>query len=85
MACLKVVVVGSRLIGKSSLVTAYCEDVLLEGTQTKETFEVTREYDNTEIKVTVWDTSGTFCRPIAYNGADAFILCFDLSNKYSLK
>ena len=80
MATLKIVVVGNRLIGKTTLITAYCEDRLFESKSPTETFEFNQEHDGIEIHVTVWDTSGDFCRPIAYNGADAFILCFDLSN-----
>ena len=47
------------------------------------------EIDGDEVDLTIWDTAGhdeySDLRPISYNGADAFVICFSLSDKVTLE
>ncbi|XP_059142032.1 ras-related C3 botulinum toxin substrate 1-like [Physella acuta] len=89
MLNIKCVVVGDGAVGKTSMLTSFCEGSFPED-------YVPTVFDNTTIDMTVdekevslglWDTAGQEdydrLRPLSYPGADCFILCFSLCNKAS--
>ena len=78
------VVVGDGAVGKTCLVTAYGQNKFLEDhiPTVAANYEGKCEYDNQEVNLKIWDTSGQDeyknMRPVAYNDADVFIICFSL-------
>ena len=87
----KIVVVGDGAVGKTSLITAYGENTFPTDyiPTVSDTFTGPCTYNGEEITLRIWDTSGQQefenIRPIAYNGADAFVVCFSLVDKDSLE
>ena len=85
----KIVVVGDGAVGKTSLITAYGENRFPEDyvPTVSDTFTGPCTYDGEEMTLRIWDTSGQQefgnIRPIAYNGADAFVVCCSLVDKDS--
>merc|ERR1719469_616438 len=87
----KAVVVGEGAVGKTCLITAYGENRFPDDyiPTVSDTYGGSVEYDNKEVKLAIWDTSGQAeyanVRPLSYNGANVFIICFSLADKLSLK
>ena len=54
-----------------------------------DTWKGTKQYKGEEVSLTVFDTAGHDdlgrIRPIAYNGADAFIICYAVNDRNSFK
>ena len=54
-----------------------------------DTYHVIRTYKNAEVKVQIWDTSGSDdheqTRAIAYADTDCFLICFSLVDKISFR
>ena len=46
------------------------------------------DVEGQEVEMTIWDTAGqedyADVRPISYNGANVFVICFNLTDKVSL-
>ena len=86
----KVVVVGDGAVGKTCLITAYGENRFpSEYVPTvSDTYEGPCEYEGNEVALKIWDTAGQdefkAVRPVAYNDADCFVVCFSLDNKDTL-
>ena len=85
---LKILLIGSSGVGKSSILSSYVEQSFDE--QTIQTIGVdfkliTREYRNQKFKLQIWDTAGhERFRTITnsyYRGTDAVILVFDLTRE----
>ena len=91
MTSVKVVVVGDGAVGKTCLITAYCEDRFPTDyiPTVSDTYEGPTEYEGKEVALKIWDTAGQHefkaVRPVAYNDADCFVVCFDLSKKETLE
>ena len=83
-------VVGDGKVGKTSLITAYGEDRFPEEyiPTVADNYKGKVEVENDEIDLTIWDTAGqdefSDLRPLSYNNADVFVICFSLSDKESL-
>ena len=73
------------------MITAYGENRFPDDyiPTVSDTYGGSVEYDNKEVKLAIWDTSGQAeyanVRPLSYNGANVFIICFSLADKLSLK
>jgi len=54
-----------------------------------DTWQGTKQYKNKEINLTIFDTAGHEdlgrIRPIAFNGADAFLVCYAINDRNSFK
>ena len=87
----KVVVVGDGAVGKTCLITAYGENRFPSDyiPTVSDTYEGPCEYEGAEVALKIWDTAGqaefAAVRPVAYNDADCFIVCFSLSDSNSLR
>ena len=88
----KIVVVGDGAVGKTCLITTFGENRFPSEYEptVNDTYEVKINYEEVgEVTLKLWDTAGQdefkSVRPIAYNGANAFIVCFDLSAKHTLQ
>lgn len=87
----KIIVVGDSGVGKSSIVTAYCDNICpLAHAPTIGVEYRTKiiKLRGKRIKITIWDTAGLErFRPITssyYKGANAVLVVFDVTNPYSL-
>ena len=87
----KIVVVGDGAVGKTGLITTFGENRFPNEYEptVNDTYEVKINYEDCgEVTLKLWDTAGQdefkSVRPIAYNGANAFVVCFDLSQKDTL-
>ena len=88
----KIVVVGDGAVGKTALITTFGENRFPSEYEptVNDTYEVKINYEEEgEVTLKLWDTAGQdefkSVRPIAYNGANAFIVCFDLASKDTLE
>ncbi|KFM58299.1 Rho-related GTP-binding protein RhoE, partial [Stegodyphus mimosarum] len=89
MEC-KVVLVGDSKCGKSALVHRFANDNFLR-VYTPTDFErctVDHIVGDYQVRLTLWDTSGASAydtvRPLSYQDARAFLLCFDVTSQVSL-
>ena len=87
----KIVVVGDGAVGKTCLITTFGENRFPSEYEptVNDTYEVKiNDSDKGEVTLKLWDTAGQdefkSVRPIAYNGANAFVVCFDLSSRDTL-
>ena len=85
---LKILLIGSAGVGKSSILNSYVENDFMEDTIQTIGVDfklVVREYLNRKFKLQIWDTAGhERFRTITnayYRGADAVILVFDLNRE----
>lgn len=83
----KVVIVGSQGVGKTSLVTRYetkCFNKATSSTIGASFSNVEILVDDTKVKMQVWDTAGQerfrSMAPMYYRGANAAVLVYDLTN-----
>ena len=82
----KIVVVGDAFVGKTCLVTAYGTNKFPEGyaPTVADNYEGQVEVDGKLVNLTIWDTAGqnefSDLRPLAYNCADVFVICFTLTD-----
>jgi len=87
----KAVVVGDGAVGKTCLITAYGENRFPSDyvPTVSDTYGGKVEYGEAEIELSIWDTAGqpeyANVRPLSYNGANVFVICFNLGDKTSLK
>lgn len=88
---MKIVFVGDTAVGKTSVIMTWTQEVfpsLYEPT-VFDTYNGTKNYKGSEIKLQIWDTAGHDdlgrLRPIAYSNTDCFIICFSLMHKNSLE
>ena len=87
----KTVVVGDGAVGKTSLITAYGENRFPQDyiPTVSDTYGGPVEYNGKEMTLNIWDTAGqdeyANVRPLSYNGANVFVICFSLADKASLK
>ena len=87
----KVVVVGDGAVGKTCLITAYGTSNFPDEyvPTVSDTYEGPCTYEGTEVDLKIWDTAGQHefaaVRPVAYNDAHCFVVCFDLSKKDTLE
>ena len=87
---IKVVVVGDRAVGKTSLIMAYGENRFSYDyiPRVSETYEGPYDYEGREVTLKIVDAYlETFAaiHPVSYNNADCFLVCFSLSDKDTLK
>ena len=84
---IKVVVVGEGAVGKTCMVMTYGKDEFPStySPTVVDTYETVTKIDNKEVNLEIWDTAGQAdlgrVRPIAYQGANCFLVCFDSANK----
>ena len=87
----RVVVVGDGAVGKTCLVHAYGGNEFIEEyvPTVAANYDGVCEFDDQEINLHIWDTCGQDefqnVRPMAYNNADCFVICFNLTDPESLK
>lgn len=87
---IKVVLVGDTQSGKTSLVQRFVSDTFIEAyTPTGfEKYGYTCTVADYRVNFSVWDTSGTTAydtvRPLAYQDAKLFMLCFNVAEPESL-
>ncbi|XP_068617801.1 rho-related GTP-binding protein RhoE-like isoform X1 [Battus philenor] len=87
---IKVVLVGDSQCGKTSLVQRFVSDTFIEAyTPTGfEKYGYTCTVADYRVSFSVWDTSGTSAydtvRPLAYQDAKIFMLCFNIAEPESL-
>lgn len=90
----KLVVLGSQGVGKTSLVHRYCKNTFIPPSKAQSTvgasFLTTRVHDSesgTTIRLQIWDTAGQerfrSISRLYYRGANAAILCYDVTSKKS--
>jgi Ras-related protein Rab-1A len=89
---LKILIIGSSGVGKSSILNSYVENDFKENTIQTIGVDfklIIRDYLNKKIKLQIWDTAGhERFRTITnsyYRGTDAVILVFDLSRENTFK
>ena len=89
---LKILLLGNGSVGKTSLINRYLKNVYNPVYLTTIGIDQSIKYlviNNKHIKLSIWDTAGQEqFRTIAksfYNKTDAVMLCFDLTEKESLK
>jgi small GTP-binding protein len=89
---LKVVVLGSAYVGKTSIINRYCNGVFSE--ETRSTigagfFTHTLTVSSTEVTVMLWDTAGEerfrSVAPSLLRGANGLVLAFDLTTRQTFK
>ncbi len=88
----KIIIAGSKNVGKSSLIARFCDDVFYE--KTKETIGVSFERkkieikDNLIIETTIWDFGGEekyrILFPSYIKGASAALILYDTTRKQTL-
>jgi small GTP-binding protein len=85
---LKIVVLGAAFVGKTSIITRYCNNQFKETTEATVGagfFTHTIEMNETEVTTMLWDTAGEerfkSVAPSFLRGANGLILAFDLSQK----
>ena len=78
-------------MGKTSVIMTWSQETfpdLYEPT-VFDTYYGTKTFKGADINLSIWDTAGHDdlgrLRPIAYNGVDCFLVCFDLVDRTSLK
>lgn len=92
----KLVVLGSQNVGKTSLVHRYIKNQFIPPEKVRSTvgasFYTTRVHDpesGANIRLQVWDTAGQerfrAISRLYYRGANAAILCYDVTNKESFE
>jgi len=89
----KIVIAGAKNVGKSSLITRYCDNIFNE--KTKETIGVAFKRkevnvnDNLNVELNIWDFAGEekyrILFPAYINGASAALLLYDTTDKKSLE
>ena len=88
---IKVVVVGDGAVGKTCLVDAYGNNGFPNQyvPTVAKNYENNVEYDGQNYTLDIWDTGGQeefrSVRPVSYNGADVFIVCFAVNERNSLE
>jgi small GTP-binding protein len=89
---LKVVVLGSAYVGKTSIINRYCNGFFSEDTRSTigaGFFTHTLSVNTTEVTVMLWDTAGEerfrSVAPSLLRGANGLVLAFDTSSASSFK
>jgi small GTP-binding protein len=82
----KIIVLGSAFVGKTSIITRYCENSFSEGqspTIGAGFFTRTEIFPDLEVSALVWDTAGSerfkSITPSLIRGSNGLVLVFDLS------
>ncbi|XP_054163536.1 ras-like GTP-binding protein rhoA [Oppia nitens] len=89
--CIKIVVVGDMRSGKTSLIHRFINDKYPEMYIPTgfEKYTVGFEVGGHHFSSTIWDTSGALAydtvRPLSYQNADVFLICFHLGDWHSLQ
>jgi small GTP-binding protein len=85
---LKIVVLGSAYVGKTSIINRYCNSTFTQSTLSTVGagfFTHSMFIDNTDITIMLWDTAGEerfrSVTPALLRGAHGMVLAFDLSEK----
>jgi len=85
-----VVVVGDERCGKSTLIDRFIWNEVSSSYKPTsfDKFSVKKIVNNEEVSFTIWDTSGAQAydsvRPLSYNEADIFMLCFSVADPCTL-
>jgi small GTP-binding protein len=91
----KIVVAGDKDVGKSSLISRFCDNIFKEDMKAtigvdfkRKVIDLKGEFKNFSIEVNIWDFGGEekyrALFPSYANGAAAAIILFDTTNKKSL-
>lgn len=88
----KVILIGSASVGKTSLLSRFCDDVFTDSYQSTIGIDFrikTIKIDQMTIKIQIWDTAGQErYQSIAtthYKGADGVFCIFDVTNRESFE
>ena len=90
----KVVMLGDSGVGKSCLVSRFIRNEFSEFEEPTigaayQVKELTRENDQTSVKLEIWDTAGQeryrSLTPMYYRGAKVALICFDITSEESFK
>ena len=88
---MKLVFVGDTFVGKSSIILTWTQEKFpsLHEPTVLDSWSGTKQYKGSEVNLTIFDTAGHDdlgrIRPIAYNGADCFIVCYAVNDRNSFK
>lgn len=89
---LKIVVLGSAFVGKTSIINRYCNATFIEDTLSTigaGFFTRTMNIDGTEVTIMLWDTAGEerfrSVAPSLLRGANGLVLVYDLTQPNSFK
>ena len=88
---MKLVFVGDTFVGKSSIILTWTQEKFpaLHEPTVLDSWTGTKQYKGSEVVLTIFDTAGHDdlgrIRPIAYNGADCFIVCYAINDRNSFK
>ena len=88
---MKIVFVGDTFVGKSSVILTWTQEKFpsIHEPTVLDTWAGVRQYKGNEVQLTIFDTAGHEdlgrIRPIAYNGADCFIVCYAVNDRNSFK
>ena len=86
----RVVVVGDGAVGKTSLIHSYGGNEFTDKyvPTVAANYDGICEFDDEEVNLHIWDTCGQDefknVRPMAYNKADCFVICFNLADRETL-
>lgn len=89
MATLKIVLVGSEAVGKTSLLIRFHQNTFpsLYVPTVFDSYWKEVSVDGNEYGLLLWDNSGnndyTRLRPLSYPQTDVFLVCFDINNRES--
>lgn len=89
MATLKIVLVGSEAVGKTSLLIRFHQNTFpdLYVPTVFDSYWKEVLVDGNEYGLLLWDNSGnedyTRLRPLSYPQTDVFLVCFDINNRES--
>jgi len=87
----KVVIVGDRCVGKTSLLLTYSQNKFPDGVTPTviDAYKGMTKHKGDAVELDVYDTAGqedfSRVRPISYNGTSVFIICFSLISEDSLE
>ena len=87
---IKITLVGSSSVGKTTLINQYINHIFLESaisTIGSDKFSKIEKINNSEIKLIIWDTAGQeryrSLSPMFLKGSNVIILVYDITNKSS--
>ena len=89
---IKIILLGSTNVGKTSISMRMCEDVFLENnvpTIAAEFFIIKHKFEDCTLNIQMWDTAGQekfrSLMPMYYRDTDVAIFVFDVTDKDSLE
>ena len=88
---MKLVFVGDTFVGKTSIIMTWTQEKFptLHEPTVLDTWYGTKVFKGTEVKLQIFDTAGhddlSRIRPIAFTGADCFLICYAINDRNSFR